>query len=72
LLDALPTVLHADVATLERAKTRFAPEVAQSVRRLIAARIAAGQRDDRASSKFATLLDRLSASRVRKRMVFHP
>jgi hypothetical protein len=72
LLDALPAVLHADVATLERAKTRFTPEVAQSVRRLIAARVAAGQRDDRASSKFATLLDRLSASRVRKRMVFHP
>jgi hypothetical protein len=71
LLDALPAVLHADVATLERAKVRFAPEVAQTVRRLVAARIATGQREDR-PSKFEALLDRLSASRVRKRMVFHP
>jgi hypothetical protein len=71
LLDALPAVLHADVATLERAKIRFAPEVAQVVRRLVAARIAAGLRGER-PSKFEALLDRVSASRLRKRMVFRP
>lgn len=65
----LPAVLRSDVANLRRAGSKLTPLARQTLVELLLAQI--GQTAAPTPSKFHTLLERLSASRSRKRMTLH-
>lgn len=70
VVERLPAVLRSDVASIRRAGSALTPSARQALIRLLLARI--GQAAPQpAPSRFHLLLERLSASRSRKRLTLH-
>jgi hypothetical protein len=70
VVERLPAVLRSDVASIRRAGTTLTPDARQTLIRLLVARI--GQAAPHPSpSTFRLLLERVSASRSRRRLTLH-
>jgi hypothetical protein len=69
LLDSLPAVQRADVARLQTGCV-FAPALIEELQRRLAARLTGGPAA-RSASKFEALVERIGASRSRKRIGIH-
>ncbi len=70
VVERLPAVLRSDVASIRRAGSTLTPSARQTLIRLFLAKI--GQAAPQTTpSRFQLLLERLSASRSRKRLTLH-
>lgn len=70
VLERLPAVLRADISDIQRAGCKLTPLATQTLLRLLLTRIGHAKGGS-PPSKFHSLLERLSASRSRKRLTIH-
>jgi hypothetical protein len=71
VLERLPGVLRSDMATMRRVACTLTPAARQVLLRMVLAKIGEPAPPPPAPSRFHVLLDRLSASRSRKRLALH-